>query len=100
MHIRAWSRSRGSLTRARGQQGLGLVASQDGVGRAKVFASPEYLGIHTVAGPWGAILRQEHGSPTEAVGWCSKFGGCVLHKACGHRGSGLLEQDILLSTGS
>lgn len=77
-----------------------MVAPQDGVGRAKVLASPQDLGVHTVAGPWGAILRQEHGGPTEAVGRCSKFGGCVLHKACGHTGSGLLDPDILLSDGS
>lgn len=77
-----------------------MVAPQDGVGRAKVLASLQDLGVHTVAGPWGAILRQEHGSPPEAVGRCSEFGGCVLHKACGHTGSGLLEPDILLSDGS
>lgn len=98
-HIRAWSRRQGSLTRARSQHGLGMVAPQDGVGGAKVLASPQYLGVHTVAGPWGAILRQEHGGPAEAVGWCSEFGRCVLHKACGHRGSGLLEPHILLSPG-
>ena len=73
----------GALTRARGQCGLCVVAPQDGVGGAKILASPQYLGVHAVAGPWGAVLCQEHGSPTEAVGWCTQLGGCVLHKACG-----------------
>lgn len=77
----------GSLTGAGCQHCFGVVASQDGVGRAKVLASPQYLRVYTVAGPWGTVLCQEHGGPTEAVGWSTLLGGCVLHEACGHNGS-------------
>lgn len=86
----------GSLTGARGHDGLGAIAPQDGVGRAKVLASPQYLGIHTVAGPWGAVLCQEHGGPTETVGWRAQLGGCVLHKACGAGVLSSLEPDAIL----
>lgn len=72
-----------SLTGARGHRGLGVVAPQDGEGGAEVLASPQYLGVHTVARPRGAVLGQEQGGPAEAVGRRPQLGGRVLHEACG-----------------
>lgn len=85
-----------SLTRARGRDGLGAIAPQDGVGGAEVLACPQYLGVHTVAGPWGAVLCQEHGGPSETVGWCTQLGGCVPHKSCGTGALSSLEPDTIL----
>lgn len=88
-----WGWGPGSLTRAGGQCGLSAVAPQDGVGGAEVLASPQYLGVHAVAGPWGAVLCQEHGGPSEAVGWCTQLGGRVLDKACGAEALSSLQPD-------
>lgn len=71
------------LTGAGGQQGLGAVAPQDGEGGAEILAGPQYLGVHAVARPRRAVLRQKHGGPAETVGGRPRLGGRVLREACG-----------------